>query len=306
MSDLNRLLCVIDIEAPTHLAIERAAYLAPRLDAPIELFACCYDEHIAGTKLFDSSANAAARETLVTHARDELERLAAPLRERGLAVETYACWGRPKHEAVVQRVGDRPPRLVLHDCQHHNAISRAIFDHDDWQLVRTCPAPLLLVKTPRGYATRPKIWAAVDPMQRHDKPATLDRKILDTASALTASLGGELNVVHAYDPAAALSAAAASTMAPVTLARDDITEHMRDTHEQALSQLTEGLGLPPERVHNLQGSTRQVLPGVCIDHYADVLVMGAIARDGLKKLVIGSTAQRVLDRVPCDVLIVRP
>jgi universal stress protein E len=39
---------------------------------------------------------------------------------------------------------------------------------------------------------------------------------------------------------------------------------------------------------------------------ADIVVMGAVARSRLKRLFIGSTAERVLDHLPCDVLIVKP
>ena len=33
--------------------------------------------------------------------------------------------------------------------------------------------------------------------------------------------------------------------------------------------------------------------------------MGALARWGVKRMLIGSTAERVIDHLPCDVLIVR-
>jgi universal stress protein E len=42
------------------------------------------------------------------------------------------------------------------------------------------------------------------------------------------------------------------------------------------------------------------------EHGADFVVMGAIARRGLKRLFIGSTAERVLDRLPCDLVIIKP
>jgi universal stress protein E len=37
-----------------------------------------------------------------------------------------------------------------------------------------------------------------------------------------------------------------------------------------------------------------------------MLVMGAISRSAVGRLLIGSTAERVLDALPCDVLIVKP
>ena len=34
--------------------------------------------------------------------------------------------------------------------------------------------------------------------------------------------------------------------------------------------------------------------------------MGAVSRSGLKRLIIGNTAERTLDLLACDVLIVKP
>jgi hypothetical protein len=34
--------------------------------------------------------------------------------------------------------------------------------------------------------------------------------------------------------------------------------------------------------------------------------MGAISRSGLKRLLIGNTAERILDDLRCDVLVVKP
>jgi universal stress protein E len=39
---------------------------------------------------------------------------------------------------------------------------------------------------------------------------------------------------------------------------------------------------------------------------ADVVVMGAISRSALERLFVGSTAEAVLDKLHCDVLIVKP
>jgi universal stress protein E len=49
-----------------------------------------------------------------------------------------------------------------------------------------------------------------------------------------------------------------------------------------------------------------VLTGLLTDIGADLVVMGAVSRSGLKRLALGSTAERVLDFLPCDVLVVKP
>ena len=39
---------------------------------------------------------------------------------------------------------------------------------------------------------------------------------------------------------------------------------------------------------------------------ANLVVMGAVSRSGLNRIFIGNTAERVLDDLPCDVLVVKP
>ena len=48
------------------------------------------------------------------------------------------------------------------------------------------------------------------------------------------------------------------------------------------------------------------LPDMAAECHADVVVMGAIARSALKRVFIGSTAERVLETLPCDVLVIKP
>ena len=64
--------------------------------------------------------------------------------------------------------------------------------------------------------------------------------------------------------------------------------------------------LGAERIHLEVGGPGQVLPHAAEKLHADVLTMGAIARSGLKRVFIGSTAEDVLERLPCDALIVKP
>jgi universal stress protein E len=58
-------------------------------------------------------------------------------------------------------------------------------------------------------------------------------------------------------------------------------------------------------VHVAQGGAREQLLALTDRLRADVVVMGAVSRSGLERLFIGSTAEEVLDRVPCDLLIVK-
>jgi len=51
---------------------------------------------------------------------------------------------------------------------------------------------------------------------------------------------------------------------------------------------------------------REILEASAPETRSAVVVMGALARSGLRGFLIGNTAERVLDQLPCDLLVVKP
>src|SRR5688572_29119337 len=97
--------------------IERAAWLAKRTGASLELFACDYDANIdAGRVATVWIPDAGAREQLLLRHRRKLDELAAPLREAGLSVTVDVAWDFPLAEVVVKRAAAERPWLVAKDA----------------------------------------------------------------------------------------------------------------------------------------------------------------------------------------------
>ncbi len=199
------------------------------------------------------------------------------------------------------------PDLVVKDTHYHSVIRRTVLTNTDWNLIRTCPAPLLLAK-PGPWSERPRFLAALDPGHSNDKPAALDHLILDAALILARGLGGDVHAVHAFFPAAVL--AASVTMAGVPLVSGvtaaEIIEAERERVAGVLAGIVEAHALAAGAVHLEQGVATEVLPRVAEGIAADVLVMGAVSRSRVQELFVGSTAERVLDRIGCDVLVMKP
>jgi universal stress protein E len=145
----------------------------------------------------------------------------------------------------------------------------------------------------------------VDPLHERDKPADLDRRIVTTAKALCEALGGQVHVFHAFDLTAAI-AISTDAMTPIALPINELADAMRAEHTDAVARLCKEHGVPPERTHVHQGGTRQLLLTLTEQLRADAVVMGAVSRSGLKGLFLGNTAEDVLDRLHCDLVIVKP
>ena len=274
--------------------IERAAWLAKRAGAALQLFACAYDANIDARRVATVSiSEAGVREQLLLRHRHKLEELAAPLRERGLSVTVDVAWDYPLAEVLVKRAAAERPWLVAKDANHHTLLQRTLLTDTDWHLVRECPVPVLLVKRP-AVPSNPVVLAAVDPLHVHDKPAVLDDAIYTFAAALRETTGGTLHLVHAAAPPMGVE------LAP------QLQALIASESRRAIEKFIETHPVARANVHVMDG-----LPEVCLEsavkqYNADFVVMGAVARRGVKKLLLGSTAARVLDRLPCDLVIIKP
>ena len=307
MKRLDRILAVLDPTVERQPALAKAATLARRAGATLELFICDYDPSLSGQPFFDTDQLRRLREEFVGKRLAYLEDAAGELRAEGLAVETHVHWDNPSYRGIVRRVEESAPDLVVKDTHYHTLLRRTLFTNTDWSLIRTCPAPLLLARA-GDWPESPRILAALDPGHLGDKPAALDHDILEWAELVAVRMGGDVHAVHAFFPAALL--AATTSLAGIPLAGGaTAAEIVATERERVADQLAEIVGshaLPAGRVHLEQGAATEVLPRMVEQLGAAVLVMGAVSRSRLQEVFLGSTAERVLDRIACDVLVVKP
>lgn len=305
MATVSQILAVVDPTAETQPALERAAGVARVTGAALEVFICYYNEYLAEERPRNFPALADVRREIVEGTERYLEQLAAPLRDSGLAVSTALLWDHPLHQGIVRHAAATGADLVFKDTHHHTAIARALFSNTDWNLIRNCASPLWLVK-PGGWPDKPVFLAAIDPMNEHDKPAALDDEIIVLAKTLAGAAGGELHAFHAFDPRLAVSTAAANAYIPVSLPFDEIEAQMREQHGKRFDEIVAFHGIGKERAHLVSGAAHEELPELARTLGASLVIMGAVGRNRLQRLFIGSTAERTLQHLPCDLLIVKP
>ena len=95
------------------------------------------------------------------------------------------------------------------------------------------------------------------------------------------------------------------TFKPIELPIEELSEKIKSEHREKLDALASATGVDEKHTHQLPGDTKELLPAFARSKGADLVVMGALARWGLKRAILGSTAEKVLDHLPCDILIVR-
>jgi universal stress protein E len=284
---------------------EKVARIVAALDGQLELFHCAFDAGVAHPGYFAPIHAQADIEQSVSSGQQGLERIAERLRARGLHVRTSVRWDYPIYAGIVRQVLRHKPSLLIAWSSHRGRAARLRPSHTDWKLIETCPCPLLLLKTLRPYE-EPLVIAAVDPGDTHDEPPALDEQILDSAGLLCKALSGRLEVFHArtpWDEAIHID----PRLRDLPEYRDEEIHGAYLTRVQArVLELAERRNIAREQVHIENGHAAESLAHYANQQKADIVAMGAVSRSKFRQALMGDTAERALEALDCDALIVKP
>jgi universal stress protein E len=296
------LVAIKEPRAKSHPAVAKAAAIAVALDAKVQLF-----HAMDVSAYFDLGPVDGPPLALIWQKQREtqlslLEALAAPLRRRGLTVTTAAEWDFPAHEAVIRSAARFGATLIVasdHASVHHVPW---VLRYTDWELLRASPVPVLLVKNSRPYR-KPVVLAALDPTHSFDKPAALDTEILRFGATLADALHGAIHAVHGYVPVPV-------NLPPAVLTNPGELEKVLASAQEAaldaLGKVATPLGISGARLHVVGRHPADAIMEVATQTRCQILALGTMSRAGADRLLIGNTAEGLIDRLTCDVLVVKP
>ena len=295
MFELRHIIVLLDQSEESVAAVEKAAILAKKTGSRVTLFTSGYDGAL--NNLRHQAEN--ARDAYLSRLLIGLDSLAAIARAKGIIVHTEAVWDKHAGTALLNYIEGHSVDLVVKATHHQNVIQRTFFSQTDWELIRHCPVPLLLTK---GTAWHPSVTvtAAVDPVRSNDKPSFLDDHIIQCGVDLAAQLDGQVQLLHVYDPTPLMI-----YLDQPAINSTDISEEIRQQHLDALVSLAANKGITAELAKLEMGSPVQVIPAHLYENDIDIVIMGAVSRSGFERWLLGHTAEKVLDRITVDILIVK-
>jgi universal stress protein E len=298
---INRILvAVADPSAGLSKAVRRAGALAHKTGASLELF------HAIPAAVSSGLAHAEAEHyarTAVSESRRRLERTANRLRREELIVSVTVQTGLPVHQAILRQVRLMNADFLVIEARKHNLFARLLLTQTDFELIRGCPVPLLIVKGRAAWRS-PRILAALDPFHGNDKSSALDGDIVDAARVVAEAVRGSVHAGHIYRPLAPALLGApigAVVINPIPVQEKAYEASVRRRFVEA----TTGYGIARNKTHLVCGDPATEIPVLARSIRAGLVVMGATSRSGLKRIFIGNTAEHVLDSLQCDVLVVK-
>lgn len=263
----NKVLVALDASDAAEKALKRGVLIADRLGSELEVL-----------WLFNPVGE------------HPLKRTIAHLQTDGMVIHEFTHEAKSFLLDVLKRWESDKFALLIKSCDaDHSGLLAPI----DWQLLRQAPCPVLLVKKDSLWEGG-KIMMAVDPLSTQPDRKALNASVVKMADFIAQEARAELNVVVSFAPPMLGADRASQT---VDLSKQRATE--------AAEQLLGESGVAPSEYLVGEGPADYWIPHIAQQQQAALVVIGTRARDGLKGMLLGNTAERILDRLVCDVLVVR-
>ncbi len=237
---------------------------------------------------------------LVEHRTGRLNALAEQM--SGVEVTAELLRGRPA-TALIGEVRTARHDVLVRSHDRERADQPKPYGAVDMELLRLCPCPVWLIGRRSPHTPR-RLVAAINPNPDDETEQLLNGAVVEWALMLRDISGGELTLLHAW------------TVFGGSVLRSRLPEHeflecvegARRMSQDAMAAFTAPLAgrLNGVTVQLVEGEPERAISRYVDMNGVDLVVMGTVARSGIPGLVIGNTAERVLQRLRGSVLAVKP
>jgi len=259
--------------------LAKASRMASEFEARLELFVCDAEHAYALKHEYEPSHSERFRRDCVERAIEYLAKMRGSAKLSDVRTSVSAACESPLYEGIVRKVLQSRPDLVIKSASGLQYRGRTSFDPNDWQLMRKCPVTLMMTRG-RIWRPRPRLAACVDVSA--DETVGLAASIVETAEALRAAHGGELDVVYSERSGAA-----------------------GQKRESALRKLAQACNVRGESVRVLNGDPERTLPPFTAERDYDALVMGALSHHPGAVALMGTLTSKLVDSIDCDFVLVK-
>ncbi len=318
MQRFNKILCVLEHGEASKLALEKAAALAENNQAELTVVDVI-PRISAGIGLPDGGPiSQDLQVAMVQEQEKRMESMTEPYRQR-LNVREKVLLGTPFLEVIREIL--RNGHDVVVKCPESPGWLDRFFSGDDMHLLRKCPCPVWFVK-PHAPKTFRHILATVDvddsyPPKELEIRQRLNVQIMETATSLAISESAILHVVHAWE---SVNEMVGGMVFSSDIPREKLIENIEQEQRQqqrllddfmwnlksSSDAMREKLDFLLPLTHLLKGSARKEIPTLAKRLDVDCIVMGTVARTGIRGFIMGNTAEAILEQIECSVLAIKP
>jgi universal stress protein E len=304
----TRILVATDFSKHANAALEQAVWLARQTNASVTLAHTLPDlrktVHGASTKakldLLCSEGNLFEREVR-QESNHKMRQQIAQLQTADMNIACETLLGEPFVE-LTHAVQQEGYDLLLAGTRGLTTWEQFFVGSTAKRLIRKCPCSVWIVKAEHVHPPR-SILLATD-------FSSVSTKALCQALSLAEAAQAELHVLHVVD-ALQLPTPQTLTNASSQIMQQELSQLQNAINYDAQLNMKNFLKLLPTtqvkvQSHIAWGTPWHEIARLAQEIRADMLVIGTIGRTGLPGLLLGNTAEKLLDACPCSILAVKP
>lgn len=297
----SRILVAVDFSPYTEATVKHAVWLARKCSASITLVNALPNlRHLVESASYPGKVDFLYGEgtdflrEVERESEGRLRKLVSDINADDLRVSFKTVLGAPYAE-ISRLVMDEGYDLVIAGTRGLSAWKQFFLGSTSHQLIRNCPSSVWIDRA--EHVEPPKVvLAAIDFSDVSRRAALESLKIAQQAAA-------EFHLAHVID----------STELPeATLYKNSWGNSVRNKVEEEavvrLSEFTVSLGTDPEKVHThlVSGAPWHDIGLIAEEVNADLIAIGTVGRSGISGVLLGNTAERVLNTCKCSILTVKP
>jgi len=299
MLAIKNVLLILDQELDNQVAIKRAMQLCQEHSANLFITTYTYNHACEEGSLTDLDLRHDLKSLMLEKSQQWAEEL---MQEFYIPKDTplSICWCDHAYQSVLDNSEDASFDIVVKAAAKHHSIVDRVMEHQDWNLLKMCPAPVLLVKEKPAWDSR-QILAAVDSTSLDDAHKIINEHILEFSELIDSENQYETHIVNSY-PIMSLTLASL----PDTPVPEDLQQYVIDQHQNATDEIAQKYNIPDTQVHVREGEPEEVITQVAKEISADVVLVGILSEADLQSVLLGSTVEHVMDMSDSDVLAIKP
>jgi nucleotide-binding universal stress UspA family protein len=208
--------------------------------------------------------------------------------------------------SVIQHVLSGHHDLVFKEAEPASDDQKG-FKALDMKLLRKCPCPVWISRRHSKKMSEQKVAVAIEPDVENNEEMELAIELLRTARSIADTCNGTLEIISCWDFLMESYLRHHIWIHVDDQILDKQVQAMKGEHQKKLDELIEKSGISGDvKVHHVHGSAEELIPRWVDNEDIDTLVMGTIARSGIQGLVIGNTAENILQSIRCSLVALKP
>jgi len=291
--------------------VERVAKMAKANDAKIKVLHVIGDYPENMKEWWNVRNPEKLHAQIVRERQDFLDAVVERVKEVGVqTVESALRWSKEGRVflQIISEVDQDQHDLVIVTSQRKNeanVFAKMMLESPTIQLFRYCPVPLWVS---RGILTKrfKRIAVALKSTDGEIKCEGFNAKLVEIAAAIAYAEDSELHIVHALPIYGGHGLEKNTLHADLVKYLEDKRHEIAEDVKHFLSNTNVTLKMNEETVHLFAGSPVDVIPDFLHEMGMGLLVMGTVARTGIRGLVVGNTSEKILNRIDCGILAVKP